>query len=352
MTQTGISLIHRICGDIRFTSNCTCEYKTLESIFLGSRETRHPDLTESRWLPWASVELARFIYSRYFLGQRRAFSAIRASARVVVPIPLREDSELGKALRAAHMGTGYYDDGWHIIERDTNYVLVEKNGLRLKARANELVPTCGDSCGPPTFAVHFPKDRPYLTPGYYVAVLGAGPPRNTAPQARIYLNVPPDAAITLLRGVSTLAAQLAWSMSMKLLNNPESYSRPDTAIIYVERDSFSESFSILHRVLFANIRFRPSVPGFTRRWRSGVAFADELPRVAAPAQSFGQHRSLLIARAVARAQLVGATRTEDIYEAVTEEFRSQQLDPARPYLGPGAADIYSMLQTSELGWPT
>jgi hypothetical protein len=290
--------------------------------------------------PRVTRALSSFIYNHYYLGE----SCPKATARrmdVTTAIILREDPAFGAALREANRGHGYSDPGWRVLASESGTIVVSKNGISLRATEENIAGGHPGEVGD-LVALRFPNDRPYAYPGYYMAIGNGGQVSQDLNRTivRIYFNICSEGAPGLL---SILTATMGVSLdrfSVKVLNHPESFPRPDAAIAYVLRDEFPRAWPMLSDAVRAvGDHLIARVPAFTWALAPGVALAEE-PAASVPGNvSFGQHRCGLIARGLSDAFAAGAEHPAARFRYVVRKFEDASLDPARPYLNAGSRDL-------------
>jgi hypothetical protein len=293
--------------------------------------------------------LSHFLYAHYYLQDSNEVENGRKHALSQIPIRAREDPAFGRALRAANRGRGYVDPGWVVVGHADGGTRAKKNGITLFLSEADIVSPSARAEGSTLLdigtpiAVRFPNDRPYASPGFYTAEGDGGPatPEGGQEIVRIYFAVVPEHAAALLSALTeTLGAALS-RFSCKLLNNPRWYTRPDAAVAYVLRDEYPRAHQMLRSLV---LRLRDGLidrtPSLTFPIARGVAVADE-PHGDSPItrQSFGFHRSELIANGLARAYAANAQTPEGRRAWILHEFRAAGLDPLRPWLNPGSNDF-------------
>jgi hypothetical protein len=258
---------------------------------------------------WLVAALRSELYRHYYLGEAIETEDAAIDRR---PVFAREDAAFGRVLRAANQCRGYFETGWRIVRPfdRAEVALVEKDGLRLSVRAQEIEPA-GDT----TVRVRFPADRPYASPGYYFTIGSAGVP-SAAPLARWYFHVRSTGAAALLESLTARLDEAGRPFMFKVLNDPAAFTRPDAAVLYTPRTTVShDAPAVFAARASAAEHFGERVPAFTRRIAPGLAIADEPPQSGQPV-SFGQHRCGILARGLV---VAGALATADERRAAMRE---------------------------------
>ncbi|MEU5164761.1 MULTISPECIES: T3SS effector HopA1 family protein [Streptomyces] len=292
--------------------------------------------TEPGTLP-VLAHLWRFLYLSYYAGDARAARWLIDGAPVVLGTTRREDPEVGALLSAANQAVGYPEPGWVVTGRADGSVTVLKDGVTLTATEEQIVPSQeGTSLSPgQQVSVVMPSGRPYLYPGWYLAVSDHGmPSHGELPVVRLYFAPrDPRSGATLLRSLTGLLCGLGVPYQIKSANNPEGYERCDPLVLYVYRHDWER-----HRAALAAVhrdhesRLRDAGPCFALELARGWWIADEPDQYGGRLMSFGQHRCLLAAEGLVTAWQEGRTGTAGRLGAIRERYRAEGIEPARPYL--------------------
>lgn len=309
-----------IARAFRFQGNHRLEHK-----LAGTRQLQvADDPTDEAWISAAEESAWHIIYRWHYLRERPV------AGPELRPLSMREreDPEFAARLVAADSSQGVFDQGWAVVSRDNGACTCEKDGLRLRVPA---VAEPGES-----IVVRFPAGRRHWMPDYYSTGGGISPQI----ALRVYFNVKPDWAPWLLRTVSGVFGHAHTGYQFKLLNHPRHYTRPDAAVLYVGSGGIDATITLLREIASSRQpAFRARVPELTLRLEPGIALADEPPKSGRRSMSFGENRSRLLARALARAHADGS----GCVEAIQNEFALQQLDPARPYAAAGGNSLADFL---------
>lgn len=242
-----------------------------------------------------------------------------------------------RLLDDANAGQGTSQAGWAVVGHEQDAVVIRREGLTLRAAPSELVVgPAGLGSGAPV-ALRMPKGLAARLPGFYLALSDVPVPDDTGTTARVYWNLYPDAAPTLVRAATTLLNQSGLPFRLKLLNDPDRYDRCDAAVLYLPAGQLAaahEAWAALHGAVAGGLK-RP-VPALTLRLAPGVGFAEEPPS----GDSFGQHRCRLLADGIVRGWERGAATVAERLAVVIECFAEAGIDIERPYLNPGSVDDY------------
>ncbi|GLX53264.1 MULTISPECIES: T3SS effector HopA1 family protein [Streptomyces] len=277
--------------------------------------------------------LSRFLYLSYYAGDTRAARWLIDGAPVVLGTRRREAPAVARALSEANQGSGYWDSDWRTVTAGPERCRVRKNSLTLTVTAEEILPP---SAGPgQPVSVRFPPERPYMYPGWYLAIGDAGLPRHgERPVVRLYYAPrDPAAAAGLMRAITDLLCGAGVPYQLKAANHPEGYERRDAMVLYLYRDDWrsqERALTDLHREHSGTLR--DTGPAFALELGRGWWLADEPEQRHGRLMSFGQHRCLLVAEGLVAAWRDGRTTAADRLGAIEERYRAERLDPAKPYL--------------------
>jgi hypothetical protein len=248
------------------------------------------------------------------------------------------DPDFTQGLIAANNGSGPWVPGWRITSKEPDSVLIFRDGLTLSAPARDCRPIIpGDPLAVGAAVdVHLPSALPGRSAGYYL-VLGDVPlpADDGARTARLYWNVAPDGAAPLMRAITETLNRRRISFQFKILNNPDSYDRCDSAVLYVKPSAVLTKQAALREIYeTVAIHMRDGVPALTLQIARGLGVADGPPDGA----SFGMQRCQLIAEGLVGAESRGFP--EERVDSVLETFRNAGVDPGRPYLNPKSASRF------------
>ncbi|MFE7541890.1 T3SS effector HopA1 family protein [Streptomyces platensis] len=277
--------------------------------------------------------LSRFLYLSYYAGDTRAARWLIDGAPVVLGTRKREDPAVASALAKANQGSGYWDTDWAMVTAGPAGRRVCKNGLTLTVSGEEALPS---SAAPgQRVSVRFPPERPYMYPGWYLAIGDKGMPRHgERPVVRLYYAPHhPAAAAGLVRAITGQLCAAEVPYQLKAANHPEGYERRDSMVLYLYRDDWRRQERELVDIHGKHLdALRDTGPAFALELGRGWWLADEPEQRQGRLMSFGQHRCLLVAEGLVAAWRNGRTTVADRLGAIEERYRAEQLDPVKPYL--------------------
>jgi hypothetical protein len=275
-----------------------------------------------------SAALTGELYIRYY--HHHGLIGYEPTAPDRRPVYAREDAEFGRRLRRAIGRRYHWERGWTIApEHAAESLLVERDGLVLQVSKDEM------RVGETGVEIRFPAERPYLSPGFFAVIGIAGPTDPSVPLARCYLNLRSQDAPGTFAAIVNRLDTFGLRFSAKVLNDPEAFTRPDSAVFYVERTDVDRLVPVALSFHDAQ-RFLDAVPAFTRMIAPGIALADEPPQQG-QSISFGQHRSGVIARGLVEAG-TGATQHQRL-NAIYRAIESEGLSRERLHLNPGVREF-------------
>jgi hypothetical protein len=254
-----------------------------------------------------------------------------------------------RLLSAANAGHGCREVGHTIRAVAEGRALVDRDGLEVWAQLEDYEPVEGEALMPGAQVVlRLPKELLGASPGYYLA-LGdaplesvARPTSDGAPDAasrivRVYWHLMASGAVPFLRRATRALNAAGLPFRLKVLNDPDAFTRCDAAVLYLRRRDYIACAEALRRIYHATAStLRPSVPAFTKPLVPGVGLAEG----PAGGESFGLHRCLLVAEGMLRAHEAGRTALEERLDIVASCLATAGVRPDAPFLDPGAIDTY------------
>jgi HopA1 effector protein family len=258
----------------------------------------------------------------------------------IVPPSFDTDRRRGSWMRASQESLSHANAGrGHRLSlpvRDhdtTGQAVVEYAGLAVWVDAdpgsNALTP------GPPrSIDVTFPKEIRGLPSGFYTAIGDSGPPLPSIGGGadRYYWNVRPHGRAALVAALTKALNREKVPFRLKVANDAQP-ARCDAGVLYVDRSRRFGVLSLLEDVVPEVRRtLRPRVPAFTFLLAPGVGFAEDPPGD----ESFGIHRSRLVAGALVQCSGTEKTDARTLVQAIEAAFDDLGLSLDRPFLNPGA----------------
>lgn len=249
---------------------------------------------------------------------------------------------LAQRLAAANAGRDGWDRGWSVFQIGANGQAFVRKGEReriavpgafLTEAMVGMVPQIGA-----TVSLRVPRESLDAQPGYYFAF--GETLDELADQlsiVRLYFDVRAEAAPALFAELTGRLNRYQTPFHLKAPVAPAAYDRADAAVLYVGH----RYFPIVARIVMAaldRVALDDAVPLFTRRLRPGVGVAME----PGSGESFGSHRSRLVAEGLVEAWQRGEIDGEARLRAVEGRFAAAGVDLARPWLNPGAADRFDL----------
>lgn len=344
-------------------------YKVLQDIakqtrILSSTEFSHPnavkehirsignasskEVSELSRHEFLKKRLGRFLYGRYYNNSLALMKVMNARNDLVYA---GADPLLMEKLQEANQGKGVFQGGWKVTCIDgTDQLFVKKSRITLwvnreiHLRPAERQASIGD-----IVSILFPKHQPYIAPGFYLAHGDVDLTWKTG-ILRFYFHLHPRGASELVRFLTSSLNKLQIGFDLKILSNPDLYSRYDNAVLYVDRVDYPVTRAVVSEV-YSQLRtcFQSEVPLFTKCLAPGLSLAEEPPEIPEsrrgffgyPSESFGEHRCRLLAEGLLEAYLSNQNRVTDKVAAMINRFTRDGFDIGQPYLNPGSRDIYN-----------
>jgi hypothetical protein len=253
------------------------------------------------------------------------------------PPPITESENILPALTAANQSHPSWEEGWIIDQRlEDGSVLARKGRAARSFQPGEFITSRGLDRGPdPDDAVRvfIAPGSPDLQTAFYFAFgeaieeLGG-----SVPTLRVYWNIAPEGATVLMETLTREFNRFQVPFRFKCLRHVAHYSRRDPAILYVSRRSYP-IVALLIEKIYPTVRawLRAAVPLFTKPVANGLGFAED------PGDSFGSHRSRILAEAVA---LSHGQPVEQRLDELRRQFAQRGISLDTPWLGPASPETY------------
>jgi Lanthionine synthetase C-like protein/HopA1 effector protein family len=277
-------------------------------------------------------------------------------------IPARDDEPAGKPgglapfverLSEANCGQGYWTGGWAEVEQaglGPGLISAGRAGLLLLVGDGEYkkgpVGIGSISPGESELLVRFGKELPSISPGFYMALgdLDLDAVGHYAHESgrlvRFYWHVTPEGAVALMRLCTQALNEAQIPFKLKALNDPQSYSRADAAVLYIRQAHYPQVAFLLENIHpRLRTKLREAVPAFTKQLAPGLGLAED----PGEGDSFGLNRCGLVAEGLIRAYEAGSHPPGARLEAVADRFTEVGLSLDQPYLSPNSTDIYTFL---------
>ncbi|HEY9614748.1 T3SS effector HopA1 family protein, partial [Allocoleopsis sp.] len=256
------------------------DYKALEfSRQVVERFKQMPSDVQDRYL---SLQLLRFLYGIYYNGSLRTVLASNDSSVDLADYENLENNtylgvnlEFYKHLHDSNCGEGYFDSGWFVLRQECDGSLAVKKGSLILhiERTYHLQPTQATATVGDSVAIRMPRNL--IQNGFYVAVGNAGWENCSnldVRTVRIYFNLSPEGAIAIMSAIARQLNKVGIPFTFKVLYNPSSYGRYDSAVLYFERNNYEVVQQVIEKVYAENyLHFSPEVPLFTKFLAPGLA---------------------------------------------------------------------------------
>ncbi|MFE3170619.1 T3SS effector HopA1 family protein [Amycolatopsis sp. NPDC059090] len=318
-------LLRRIASEIEVLDELKFRHRTLGTL------TPPRDVQTDLDRPLL-VLLCRTIYLAYHVGDLAAAQLFLNGGKPTGALYDIEDYDYTERLHTANRGKGFWDGGWAVVDIIGSNRVVSKKSISLIAAPDELRPP--SPAAGTQVSVLFPPEARYQVTGWYSVRGDCGRPLGDD-LVRIYFTLDhPDAAPSLLSALASELNRTDTPFGLKTVNDPAGLLRRDSFVVYLDRESW-----LIHQHLFARLGeehgelLRDDPPRFALRIAHGISFAHE-PRRYAPAMSFGEHRSMLVADGLLDAWEAGSSTSRAKVASIEARFTAAGLDARRPYLNP------------------
>ncbi|MHB8879175.1 MAG: T3SS effector HopA1 family protein [Myxococcaceae bacterium] len=271
----------------------------------------------------ALLALRDHVYARYFcrwspVAALRTRYSDRASG---------DPAFVAALLLASHRAT-CWEPGWKVVKAEGGWAFVSNGRLNLFIGDRGGLQPADAVVGAPV-RVRMPCVRENLSPGFFYLVGRAGPIDRGAACLKLYLNLAPAGAAPLIEALSRGPRLEKLRFEAKVANAPGAYCRVDTALVYVEPESYPGLVSFLRAQRRAHPSWwRDETPLFTRALGPGLAVAELAP--GHTRESFGQQRCRLMAEEVLRALEIGESSAERWLSFVAARFGREGIELDAP----------------------
>lgn len=321
----------------RFQSSSSARQREQE----GEEEGRNPD-PDHPATKLLVMHLGNTLYQLYHCRKKEGESAYRKDM-VAAAYPLLhgrggdKSRDFIEMLSRANTGHGTWEPGWEIrkIERNGQRAAY-RDGLTLWISPKQFFPHDGggDDGGKIEVGkkgyIAMVKEFRALLPGFYMAN-GNAPLDQTPPLVRIYWNVGSQDAALLMRVLTRELNDANIPFQFKVLSDPSSFFRTDAGVLYISKRHLKDSRNALGNVYgrTKNV-LKPETSLFCKRLAPGVSLAED-PR---NGESFGQHRTRILAEALCQATTYEnkILAKEDRFNHVSAYLEKSGVNMLAPYL--------------------
>ncbi len=187
-------------------------------------------------------------------------------------------------------------------------------------------------------SVFAPRESMVIQPGfYYVFSEAVADQQDDYDLVRFYWHVTSEGAPLLVQLISREFNRFQLPFRFKSLATRAFYQRSDAAVLYVTRRFYRISVELLadiHQQVKTHLSSEP--PLFSKRLADGLGLAEE----PGAGESFGQHRSRLLAEGIWNSYEKGLPAEQERLAEVRQHFSNNGLSLEAPFLNPGSIDEY------------
>jgi hypothetical protein len=322
----------------------------------GEEEGRNQDpdhLTATKLL---ALHLGNALYQLYHCRKKEGEGAY-GGKEIATAYPLLHGRGTDKSrdfiemLSRANTGHGTWEPGWEIRKIERNGQLATyRDGLTLWISPKQFFPYDGDDdrekieVGKKGY-IAMVKEFRALLPGFYMAN-GNAPLDQTPPLVRIYWNVGSQDAALLMRVSTTELNDANVPFQFKILSDPNSFSRTDAGVLYISKQHLKDSRGAL-RNIYGRTKgaLKPETSLFCKRLAPGVSLAEDPHN----GESFGQHRTRILAEALCQAATTTyendkiLAKKEDRFNHVSAYLEKSGISMLTPYLNSGSIEDYDAI---------
>jgi hypothetical protein len=241
------------------------------------------------------------------------------------------------------------DAGWVIEQIDTQGIITARKGnFKRHVFPGEFL---NDSAfhQPPAAnaAIRMIVRKEHKDPssGFYYAFSNTLGEDNHDQLVRLYFNIKPEGAATLLELVTGMLNEYRVPFTFKCLQHTAFYTRCDAAVLYFEKRYCTVVFHLLPQLYKAiKMHLKEETPLFTKALAKGLGFAENPLK---QDESFGTHCSKMIAQGIMQAYQKNMPKLHWADEIKnTMEQRHFYTDIDKLYLNPASRYPYSFPELS------
>jgi hypothetical protein len=226
----------------------------------------------------------------------------------------------------------HWDESWEYVRTETNDHIIQKKGVQLRVDKKEARINSSGSID-----VKSSRKKPHISPGYFSVIGSIGAESDQGITTRIYFNVSIQYATKFFQQLVEALDEALIPFFFKILSDASSYYRTDTAVLYINKESYASVASILlTRWDEIHPYLNQRTPAFTKEIAPGISVAED-PQL--ENKSFGEHRCMVIAKALVETE--GLTTNSSI--DVIRNISTQGEDLNTFWLNNNSTDVYHPL---------
>ena len=253
------------------------------------------------------------------------------------PAASHDPTDLTVSLAAANQSRAGWDEGWKIDQLlDGGRVLARKGAAARAFLPGEYLTHRGIGSGAAAGAmvnIFIPAGSADLQPEYYFAFSETiSEFQESERLVRFFWNVSKDGAPHLMEALTRQLNRFQIPFRFKCACHASDYPRRDAAVLYLHARYYPITALVVRQV-HAEVRpwLEQETPLFAKHLADGLGFAED------PGESFGEHRTKILAAAMAATR--GQSPAQRL-EEVRRQFEQQGLSLDQPWLNPGSLDCY------------
>jgi hypothetical protein len=174
-----------------------------------------------------------------------------------------------------------------------------------------------------------------LLGGFYTALGNAEEPEG--PGLRIYWNLYSAGGPLLVERLTSRLNAAGIPFWLKVLKDPAHYGRTDSAVLYLPREVYPAAAPLLAEIRLALAPYlKAPVSAYVRRLAPGIGLAED----PVPDESFGQHRSRLLAGLMYSEPSLAAETIAGRMRVLIDGIAAAGLDAGHLHLAPGSSAEY------------
>ncbi|MDJ0735409.1 MAG: T3SS effector HopA1 family protein [Nostocaceae cyanobacterium] len=303
---------------------------------------------------YLNLKLMELIYRIYYEGSfvKQISQPIKTNEQILRQIASAEvDWEFYEQLEKNNHSKGWFHSDYLVLKQeDDNSLAVTYDGITFHIRP-EIYLKLEEQSASVNDLVSVWTPAGGIERELYTAA-GEGEIDNSVwkdpsnPVLLAYFNFDPEAAIILMKYLTTKLNEIKLPFVFKVLHNPLNYQRYDSGMLQFHRSNYQLLRQIL-QTIYSELEshFQPQVPIFTKVIAPGIGLAEHpySQLLFAYKESFGINRCQIVANALVEAYMNGDDSPESRMKYILQHFDNLGIDIEHPYLNPNSEDIYTPL---------
>ena len=303
---------------------------------LVNRLERIPPQLRSKYL---IVQIQSYLHDIYFSHELLSIQETELAAQQPTPIKNNTldgiDLDFYQQLQHSNTSNGYFDPDWQVVaQTEEDEFIVVKDGLHLHLNPHQHLPRSSQIEIGSVLPIYLPPNL--VGRDTYIAVGNFGLPHRS-PSVEIYFNFNPQAAVAIVKKLTSELNQLSIPFQFAILHHPDLFHRYDAGTLCLPQAAYSRLQPVLAALYQTyQAEFSSQIPLFTKQLAPGLGIAE----VPTSDLNFGSQRCQLLATGLFTAMAADRTSVAKLH-TINQEFTNAGIDCHAPHLNPTDRDCYN-----------